>query len=384
MVSTPTRIRVPKTRIPFEEEDARIINAELREMLLGGQLAMGPAVKRFETLFRDFVGASEAVSCTNGTTALELVLRALDLPKGSVAVPSNTFLATALAPLAVGHKVILVDCDMRHFQMCPDDLAAKIRPDTRAVILVHVGGLISQHWRRIMSITEEAGAVLIEDAAHAHGSEVAGRKAGTFGRAGAFSFYPTKVLTTAEGGMVTTNDAGLAETMRAMRNHGQRVPGTNLHDMFGLNYRPSEIHALLGLRMMAKVDMILARRREAASNYDRLLADSGLEPLLTPPGQKPSFYKYVVLLPEGADRAALKKLMLEDHGIDLPGEVYANPAHRQPIWEARPDFLAAPIGELPVTDLVARRSICLPIFPSLSIGQQALVTEALSSVLGRL
>jgi dTDP-4-amino-4,6-dideoxygalactose transaminase len=377
-------IRVPKFIIPFDEEDSRLISASLREMLLKGALAMGQAVLEFEELFRDFCRVSHAVGCGSGTAALELVFRALDLPGGSVAVPANTFLATALAPIAAGHKIIFVDCDREHFQMCPEDLARKIRPDTRAVVLVHLGGMISKDWRKIADISIRNDAVLVEDAAHAHGAETEGAKAGSLGRAGAFSFYPTKVLTTAEGGMATTFDKALAQRMRAVRNHGQARPGSGAHEVFGLNYRPSEIHALLGLRMMAKADSILSRRREAALVYDRLLKGSITPPVLPPRGQKPSYYKYMALLPEGADRGELKRLLLTEYGVDLPGEVYAHPAHLQPLWASRPDFLASPVEELPVTEMVARRQVCLPIFPEITTEQQELVAESLSAALGRL
>jgi dTDP-4-amino-4,6-dideoxygalactose transaminase len=268
--------------------------------------------------------------------------------------------------------------------MCPEDLERKIRPDTRAVVLTHLGGMISPAWRRIARAAERAGAVLIEDAAHAHGAEVEGLKAGALGLAGAFSFYPTKVLTTAEGGMATTSDAALAERMRSVRQHGQSRPGSNVHEGFGLNFRPSEIHALLGLRMMAKAEWILSARRAAAAVYDRLLAGSEAAPVLAPPGQRPAYYKYMALLPEGADRAEVKRIMREDYGVALAGEVYATPAHRQPIWAARPGYLAAPPGEMPASEMVARRQICLPLWPGLAPADQELVADALARTLGRL
>jgi dTDP-4-amino-4,6-dideoxygalactose transaminase len=184
--------------------------------------------------------------------------------------------------------------------------------------------------------------------------------------------------------MATTSDARLAAAMRAVRNHGQERPGSSVHEVFGLNYRPSEIHALLGLRMMAKADWILARRREAALAYDGLLKGALVEPVLPPEGNKPSYYKYMAMLPDGTDRGALKKLLLEDYGVDIPGEVYANPAHLQPVWASRPEFLASPVEDLPATGLVARRQICLPIFPEITLEQQELVVEALGKALGRL
>jgi dTDP-4-amino-4,6-dideoxygalactose transaminase len=376
--------KVPILRIPFDPEDASAISAALSEMLLAGRLAMGPNVERFEALFRDFVGSRRAVGCASGTAALEMIFRALDYPGGSVAVPANTFMATALAPAACGLKILLVDCDPDHFQMDPDDLSRRLLPDTRAVVATHVGGMISGRFGRIAAICEANGLDLIEDAAHAHGAEAGGRRAGTLGLAAAFSFFPTKVLTTAEGGMVATSDEALAEALLAVRQHGQARPGSNVHESFGLNFRPSEIHALLGLRMMAKAEWILSERRRAAAAYDRLLDGSLVRPVLAPEGQKPAYYKYMALLPEGADRGLVKKTALSDYSVALAGEVYSTPVHRQPLWAAKPHLLAAPAGDCPNADMVARRQICLPIWPGMEEADQELVVEALNGALGRL
>jgi dTDP-4-amino-4,6-dideoxygalactose transaminase len=368
---------VPILKIPFTEADADQIGGRLKDMLLTGRLTMGGYVREFEESFARFCGVPRALGCGSGTAALEMICRAVGVEGGSVAVPANTFMATALAPLAAGARIILVDCDPVYFQMDPEDLARKMRDDTRAVIVVHVGGFISPAWRRLRAIAQNGGAAFIEDAAHAHGAEVAEGRAGSLGTAGAFSFYPTKVLTTAEGGMVTTADPELGQTLESLRQHGQKRPGSNLHQSFGLNYRPSEIHALLGLAMMDKAEWILAERRRAAAVYDRLLADSPVAPVLPPPGQKPAYYKYMALLPEGLDRDHLKSRLREEHRINLAGEVYAHPLHGQRFWADQPDKLAAPLGPLPVSEMVAARQICLPLYPGLEEEAQVYVVEKL-------
>lgn len=374
-------MEVPILKIPFTENDADFICSELKEMLLAGQLAMGRHNLAFEREFANFCGVRHSLGCANGTAALELICRALELEGASVAVPANTFMATALAPLAAGARIILVDCDPEYFQMCPKDLARKIRPDTKAVILTHIGGIVSPAWREIKNITENNQAVFIEDAAHAHGAEVKEGRAGSLGLAAAFSFFPTKVLTTAEGGMVSTSDDDLLKIMAAIRQHGQFQPGSNRHEIFGLNYRSSEIHALLGLVMMKKVDWILERRRTAAAYYDQLLQDAApLKPVLAPSGQKPAYYKYMALLPENIDRTLLKKRLKEEHGISLAGEVYAVPGHRQPLWSAHPEYLAAPLEALPNTEMAAERQICLPLYPDISFEQQQYVVERLMEI----
>ncbi|MDR2935694.1 MAG: DegT/DnrJ/EryC1/StrS family aminotransferase [Candidatus Adiutrix sp.] len=374
-------MEVPILKIPFDQADAEFICGELKLMLLSGRLAMGEKARAFEEAFAGFCGAGYGLGVGSGTAALEIICRALEVSGGSVAVPANTFLATALAPVAAGAKIILVDCDPQYFQMCPEDLARKMRADTRAVILVHIGGFISPAWRRIKEMAEGNGAAFIEDAAHAHGAELPEGRAGALGFAAAFSFYPTKVLTTAEGGLVTTSDPGFYRRLQVIRQHGQIRPGSNLHHEWGGNFRPSEIHALLGLAMMRKADWILAERRAAAGIYDRLLAGTPVRPVLPPPGLRPSYYKYMALLPEGLERDRVKKRLQEDFKVALAGEVYAVAGHRQPLWRRRPDYLAAPPEPLPVTEMVARRQICLPLYPGLTPEAQGYVVESLLEVL---
>ncbi|MDR1487625.1 MAG: DegT/DnrJ/EryC1/StrS family aminotransferase [Deltaproteobacteria bacterium] len=375
-------MKVPILKIPFDQGDAEQITEELKEMLLEGRLAMGVKTQAFQEAFSAFCGTDYALSCTNGTAALEIILRAIGVEGGSVAVPANTFLATALAAIAAGAKIVLVDNDSDHFQMCPQDLRKKIRPDTKAVILVHIGGFISPKWREIQRIAAENGAALVEDAAHAHGAEVEGGiRAGNIGMAAGFSFFPTKVLTTAEGGMVTTSDQSLFNKMLALRQHGQQKPGSNIHETFGLNYRPSEIHALLGLRMMAKAEWILFERRKIAFIYDELLRDSKVKPVSAPAGHKPAYYKYMALLPQGVDRAEVKSRLREKYRIALPGEVYAVAGHLQPLWANHPEYLASKIAPLPNAEMVSARQVCLPIWPSLSEDDQNYVVNSLLEVI---
>ncbi|MDR2141723.1 MAG: DegT/DnrJ/EryC1/StrS family aminotransferase [Deltaproteobacteria bacterium] len=370
-------MEVPILKIPFDQEDARSIGEDLSRMLLSGHLAMGEKCRLFESALADFVGVRWAVGCQSGTAALEMIARALDLAGGSVVVPALTFMATALAPLAAGARIIVADVDPISFQLDPEALVSQLRPDTRAIILVHLGGFMSSRWRALVSLAQERGLYLIEDAAHAHGAEIEGVKAGSLGVAAAFSFYPTKVLTTAEGGAVTTSEASLREKLLTLRQHGQKNPGSNLHESFGLNYRPSEIHALLGLRMMAKADWILAQRRAAAAIYDQLLAHSPLQAIQAAPGEKPAYYKYLALLPEKTARDKIKRRLKDEFQVSLAGEVYATPLTRQPFFVNNPQSLAGPLCPAPVAEMVAERQVALPIWPGLSLEAQEYVVDCL-------
>jgi dTDP-4-amino-4,6-dideoxygalactose transaminase len=364
--------------MPFSEADADRLAERFRATLLSGRIAMGPNVAAFEAAFAAFLGVPHAAGTGNGTQALELVCRARDFAGASVAVPAVTFMATAFAPLAAGARIIIVDCDPETLQMDPDDLERKMRPDTRAVVLVHLGGFISPAWERIRRIAADAGAMLIEDAAHAHGSSAGGRMAGTLGDAAAFSFFATKVLPTGEGGMAVTSDGELFGRMLRIRQHGQARPGSNVHEGFGLNFRPSEFHALLGLDVLGRAGGILRARREAASRYDSLLEGTPLKAFRAPPGQNPSYYKYVAFLPEGVPRDRFKELLRERHGYALAGEAYALPVHLQPFWDRNPERLARPLEPLPGAERICAGHVCLPVFPGISPEDQKLLVEAMT------
>ena len=232
---------------------------------------MGSKVKEFEEEFSNFIGSKYAVAVNSGTSSLEIPLRALGVYNKTIIVPTITFMATPLAVIHAGAKVIFVDVLPENLSIDPDDLRRKITNDTAGVILVHIGGIISPQLHEIKKICEENGLFLIEDAAHAHGSSINGNKAGTLGVCGSFSFYPTKVLNTAEGGMITTNDKMIFEKSLIFREHGKKDHNFNIHTELGYNWRFSELHALLGLQQMKIVEDIISKRQQIAKIYDKKL-----------------------------------------------------------------------------------------------------------------
>ncbi|MDR1079501.1 MAG: DegT/DnrJ/EryC1/StrS aminotransferase family protein [Deltaproteobacteria bacterium] len=375
---------IPPVKLPFSEEDIERLGGKFKDVLRSGHIAMGPRCAAFETEFAAWLGVDHAVGTGSGTQALELICRARDFAGASVCVPAATFMATAFAPLAAGARIVLVDCDPDTLQMDPADLERKIRPDTRAVVLVHLGGFVSRDWERIRSLAADAGAMLLEDAAHAHGAEAGGVMAGTMGDAAAFSFFATKVLPTGEGGMAVTGDEELAGRMLSIRQHGQSRPGSNVHESFGLNFRPSEMHALLGLDVLERSSRILESRRRAAAVYDRLLEGSPFTAVKPPPDQSPSYYKYIVFLPDGVPRKEFKDRLMSLHRYGLAGEVYSLPLSRQPFWAGNPEFLAHPLEDLPGADRGCSRHVCLPIWPGLDPEDQAKLVDAMSDVAGKL
>ncbi|MBI4267444.1 MAG: DegT/DnrJ/EryC1/StrS family aminotransferase, partial [Chloroflexi bacterium] len=225
--------------------------------------------------------------------------------------------------------------------------------------------------------------VLIEDAAHAHGATIDGKQAGTLGAAGSFSFYPTKVMTTAEGGMITTDDDSIYQKAISLRDHGRASDDPNVHVELGYNWRFSEIHAVLGLQQMMKAEGILAERRRLARLYDiKLEGVKGIKKVKIPANIASSYYKYIIMFEEGIDKASVKKRLKEEYGVSLTGEVYSNPCHSQPVFKKYPQMMANdPSDTFPNTEYVAARHVCLPLYPGLTDEEVEYVVESLKQVL---
>lgn len=375
-------MKIPILRLPFTAEEIEFVKSGVAEVLESGYLTMGKKVAQFEAAFARFTGTRYAVATNSGTSSLEIVLRAIGIEGATVVVPSNTFMATATAVVHAGGKVIFCDCQRENLQMDPDDLRIKIRSDTKGVILVHIGGMISPRANEIRKICDENGLFLLEDAAHAHGSTINGRRAGTLGIAGSFSFYPTKVLTTAEGGMITTDDETIYKRSLVLRDHGKADPDCNIHTEFGYNWRFSELHAVLGLQQMMKADAILAERRNTARMYDeRLSGISGIKKLEIPVNINPSYYKYIVFLEDRIDRERVKKELKGRHGVSLTGEVYSHPCHSQPVFKKYPMVMAnKPNDTFPQTEYVAKQHVCLPLYLGLGEEEVDYVVSSLKKV----
>lgn len=347
---------IPPTKVFFPKEDIVAIQEGVAKILESGRLTLGEYTKAFEEDFARLVGVERAIAVNSGTSAIEMVLRGLRIGAGdSVIVPTNTFFATAAAVVHAGATPIFVDCD-EALSLDADGVRAAVRSDTKAVIVVHIGGFVSPRIHDLVSFCRERDIYLIEDAAHAQGSMFAGRPAGAFGHAATFSFYPTKVMTSGEGGMIVTNDAALAERCRIFRDQGKKDFSSNIHIELGYNWRLSEISALVGHTQLKRLHEFIAGRRAVACVYDELVsAIPGVRPLREAPGVYSNYYKYVAFLDEDIDRSALKKLMKEQQGVGLAGEVYEIPLHKQPV------FAPYAFGvSLPNAERSCARHICLP------------------------
>jgi dTDP-4-amino-4,6-dideoxygalactose transaminase len=245
-------MRVSAQVYDFSLADIDFITTELRRLLESRNfLTLGQYGEQFERAFATYHGAPYAVSTNNGTAALEIILRALGVAGGEVIVPANTFAATAFAAIHSGARPVFADI-LPDMTLDPADTLKRLTPRTRAVISVHIGGLISPATLELAELCRAHKIFLVEDAAHAHGSALDGKSAGTFGIAASFSFFSTKVMTTGEGGMILTADEDICRKARTLRDQG-KVNGANYHEIIGYNWRASSAMACARNRMKGAI-----------------------------------------------------------------------------------------------------------------------------------
>ena len=368
---------VQAARVVFPAADRAEIAAAITDILSSGMLTLGPYTQRFEADFAAAHRAPQAVATGSGTAALEISLRAVGVAGRDVIVPANTFYATAAAVLRAGARPVFADISAATFALSPRTLVAALTPDTAAAVLVHVGGLITPDVDELRLICDGAGIALVEDAAHAHGSSYDGRFAGSFGTAAAFSFYPTKVVTSGEGGMILTASGDVADEARIYRDQGKGSFGANHHVREGYAWRMSEQNAATGLVHLRRMDQSIVRRREVAGRYDKGLAELGcLTPVAEPPGCRGNIYKYLAMLPAGADRVWFKQQLAARFEVRLAGEVYDLPLHRQPVLA---QYAGPP---LPVAEDVCQRHVCLPVHSDMTDADVDEVLAAIAEVGG--
>ena len=371
-------MKIPAAKIYFPEEDRKELLKQIDGILESGQLTLGKYTREFEERFAEYSGTKYAIAVNSGTSALEIPLRALDVKGHSVIVPTNTFFATPASVIHAGGEVIFADVT-ENLCIDPESVKENIREDTKGVIVVHIGGIVAPQIKAIQEICEDKGLFLIEDAAHAHGSTLDGKKAGSFGDAAAFSFYPTKVMTSGEGGMITTDDKRIYERTLVFRDQGKAGFYGNVHTEMGYNWRMSEIHAAIGLSQFARLEEFVRDRRSVAKIYDEELKTiNGVTPIQIPSEVESNYYKYVTMLDEGIDRAEVKKELKEKYGVGLSGEVYELPSHLQPIFK---DVQGFKEGDFPVAEDVCKRQICLPVFATMTEEQAKYVVDSLTEVL---
>ncbi|MBI3744722.1 MAG: DegT/DnrJ/EryC1/StrS family aminotransferase [Chloroflexi bacterium] len=369
-------MKVPAAKIDFSEADRRQILSLIDQALATGQLTLGANVQRFERDFAKTAGVKYACAVSSGTSALEIALRAFGVEGKEVLAPTNTFFATAAAVVHAGGKPRFVDCEAKHLSMDAQSLKDRWTAKCAGVVVVHIGGAVTPGIDEIKKFCRSKGMFLLEDAAHAHGSTLNGKPAGSFGDAACFSFYPTKVMTSGEGGMLVTDSEQLHAEAVVYRDQGKSSFGANVHVRMGANWRMSEVHAAIGLVHLARLPEFIAARQRAARWYDEALAGvPDLKRAYLPKGSASNYYKYPVFLPNGLQRGDVKKIMREQFSVALSGEVYELPLHKQPVFAPYAD------AALPAAEQACARHICLPLFPSLTEDEALYVVGSLKQTL---
>jgi dTDP-4-amino-4,6-dideoxygalactose transaminase len=374
-------LNAPRTPVPLLDLQAQY--APLRDDILKAmtrvcdsqRFIMGPEVEALERELASYLDVREAVAVSSGTDALLAALMAIGVGSGDEVITSTySFFATAGCIARTGAKPVLVDIDPLTYNIDPDSIRAVLTPKTRAIIPVHLYGLCAD-MDRIMSIAQEAGVPVIEDAAQAIGATYRNRQAGSIGAMGCFSFFPSKNLGAfGDGGLVTTNDASLAHELRLLRNHGAEPK--YFHKRIGGNFRLDAIQAAVLRVKLPHLARWTSRRRENAVRYDALFADAGLTDRVTlpaaPADRRHIFNQYVVRVP---DRDRVRALLAEQGiGTEI---YYPVPFHLQecfvPLGYGRGDF--------PQAEAAAASTLALPIYGELTADQQAAVVAAIADAL---
>ncbi|MCK4873151.1 MAG: DegT/DnrJ/EryC1/StrS family aminotransferase [Phycisphaerales bacterium] len=360
---------VPMLVVRLEDDEKQ----RVMDVLDSGMLAQGSKCAEFETRFAEADGAKFAITCSSGTTALQLAYEALIQPGDDVLVPAWTFVATASMVLARDATPVWVDVDPRTYNFDVADARKRLTPNTRAVVATHLYGNPADI-DNVTSFAKEHGLKVIFDAAQAHLARYDGQPIGCFGDASTYSFYATKNMTCGEGGMITTNNADLADRLRAVRSHGETTKYR--HDLLGYNYRMNDMTAAIGLVQLGKLPGRTERRQSIAARYDAGLADlPGVQLPQATPGAEHVYHLYTLQLDPAlftCDRDAfIEALRAEGIGCAVH---YPGAASRQPL------FAHVTTDQPPISDGLGSRVVSIPVHPSLTDEQVEDVIAAVRKV----
>ena len=375
------KVKYPRAKPYFADDSKALILENISEILDSGMLTQGKYVAKFESEFKDKIGTKYAVATSSCTSALEIAIKCLGLKNTRIAVTTNTWMSCANVILLTDNEPVFVDINKNTLNMDTDDLLRKL-DDVDAILWVHMAGLISPDFFIIKEICDERGIRIIEDCAHAHGATINGKKAGSLGDVGCFSFYPTKIIATGEGGMITTNDPDIARKADIYRNHGttrnpQKVEGLD----YGVtchfpsqNYRMTEIAGILGLHQLKLLDTFVARRNEIADTYRKYLKNiPGIE--LLPRFEGHSYWNFYILLDDSIDREIFAKTLLHEYGIQT-ANAYSPAIHQQEMFRQY-------VSNLPTADNVLDRHISLPMYVTLTEQDILHITDCIKDAANR-
>ncbi|MDA2916138.1 DegT/DnrJ/EryC1/StrS family aminotransferase [Nitrospinae bacterium AH_259_B05_G02_I21] len=366
-------MRIPLSKPWITEDEAR----QAAEVVASGWLISGPKTEAFEDRFAKAVGVSHAVAVNSGSSALLVALAALGVEPGDeVIVPNMTFIATASAALFLGARPLFADIEPHTYGLDPNDLEHRITPRTRGIIPVHYAGQTAE-MGPILEVAHAHGLFVLEDAAESHLARYGDQPSGGMGHMGIFSFTPSKLITTGEGGMITTNEPALAERARLIRNFGDT--GKFAWELLGYNFRMPEVAGAVGLVQLEKLEEAASRRRAIAQTYTEAFT---FLPALQPPYVRNLadhvFQLYTVLLDLEQLTISRDEVIqaLEKQGV--ASRLYYPCLHRQRVFEARG---LHPPGPYPQAETFERRAFSLPIYPTMTEAEVHYVIETVTTVI---
>lgn len=381
----PRKKFLPIATAVFGKEEER----EIIDTLRSGWITLGPKTKRFEEDFQKYIGSKYAVALISCSAALHLAMMAIDIKEGDEVITTPlTFAATAHAILHCGGKPVFVDIDRKTFNIDPGKIESAITKKTKAIIPVHYGGQPAE-LDKIRRIAKKYNLYVIEDAAHAVGSEYKNRKIGTISDMTCFSFHPVKNMTTGDGGAITTNNSKIAEKLMMLRVNGmdkeswKRNTSSGNWDydisVLGFKYHMNDIAASLGIHQLRKIDKFWKVRKKISQEYDKLFKK--VPGVILPekmPNIKHSHNLYPVLIDIDSINISRNEIIAKLKEFNIGSIVYFRPLHLQPFFQK---YLGCKKGDFPEAEFIFDRLVCLPIYPGMNIKDVKYVSEVLKSIL---
>ena len=364
--------KIPIFKLEFEKNFINNFKKLSTKIFRSKSLSEGDFVNRFENKFSKFVKSKYAVSVSNGTTALELAFKAINIKGKEVIVPTNTFFATVISIINAGGVPVLCDNEKNSTDPDFEEIKKKINKKTKALCVVHVGGIISNNIDKIKKFCKKKKIFLIEDAAHAHGSNLDNIfNAGSIGDLGCFSFFPTKVMTTGEGGMITSNNLKLIKKIKEYKNFGRSKNPLILNSV-GSNNKISEFTALMGLLELDRINYRINRRKKIVHRYIKNLRNNKNYSVIIQHKGKCSYYKCII---KTKKNSSMIKRICSKKNIELTGKVWEVPIHKQKVFRKFIKY-----EKFKNSDHFSKHHICPPNYPELSFKEVDFITSVLNKI----
>ncbi len=363
----------------FPKEDIKPLLSDIGTVLENGQFRNGQNVKEFEDMVAKYIGVNRAVAFDSDSSAYETALRYFGVEGKEVVVCTNSFISVPNSVISVGGTVVFADIKADSLSMDPASLRRNISPRTCGVVVTHISGFPNPDLQEIQEICREHNLFLIEDATHAVGASVKGKKAGSFGDAAVFAFTPTKVITTGEGGMLVSNNAELADFAKKFSFYGSGIGKTNFINL-GRHMVLHELAAVMGIYQLKRLDEFVEKRNQLAKRYDAALDVADQFQIVKCAGDVvSSYYKYPLILNQKIDKAVFTKRLFEDFGVET-GNIFYPPCHMQGVYQKLGAFS---YGSLAVAEQVLSRTITLPMHVALSEADVDFVVDKVKSLARR-